>query len=205
MLTLPSAKYSAVPVCIAPGEIVAEPIVVADEAGRLAPVAGGDRQPVDADDIEHRGLGAGDQPFELAVQHIGRRGAFLRQGIMHLLVLRQKQRQRARAFQHGAQQRDLQIGIGAPLRRQRPDLGGAAVEAGAVERRRDDHKRDRRKQQPGTARPPAELLGRRRQGSGRALQHRLFVHDFAQSTIRLMRIVARSARETASRRIEISQ
>ena len=114
---------------------------------------------------------------------------------MHLLVLRQKQRQGTRIFKHRAQQRDLEIGIGPTLRGQSLDLGRAAVEARAVERCQHDDKRHRREQQPGAPRAPGEQFGRQGQGSGRALQHAAFVHDFAQSTIRPMPIAARGSRK----------
>ncbi len=51
---------------------------------------------------------------------------------------------------------------------------------------------------PGSDRTPAELLGRGRQVGGGALEHRSFVHDFAQRAIMFVRATALFAQRQAA-------
>ncbi|WP_445738961.1 hypothetical protein [Neorhizobium tunisiense] len=75
-------------------------------------------------------MGAGHQPFQLSVQGSDGLCVSERQRPDHLLILSQEQGKRSRPFQHRAQQRNLEIGIGAALVEERFHCGTAAVKTG---------------------------------------------------------------------------
>ncbi len=143
-----------------PAEVVTEGIVVSDEAQRLAPVARSNRYAVLAGDIKHRGTGAGHEGFQFAVKRDDGVVLATRERIAHLLIFRQEKRQGAWPFEHRAQQRDLQIGIGVALALQCLDRGHTTVEACAVEGSRNDGCAEHHKDHPDTTGTSSELFRR---------------------------------------------
>ncbi|CAM5302666.1 hypothetical protein SSTU70S_04140 [Stutzerimonas stutzeri] len=89
-------------------EIGAEIVTTADEAGRLPPVAHRDAHAVDIQQVDDRGLGAGQQRLEFAVDASQRLIVAGEQTVADIAVVGQHERQQALLLQHRAQQRALQ-------------------------------------------------------------------------------------------------
>ena len=96
-------------------EVGSEAVVGAHEAGRLAPVAGGDRRALGIQDIDHRGARAAAQGLQLAVQGVDAARVGRAQGLGHIGILGQDEGQGAVLGQLAAQHRRVQGGRGLSL------------------------------------------------------------------------------------------
>ncbi|MCY1492164.1 C4-dicarboxylate transport protein [compost metagenome] len=161
-------------------EIFAEGVVVADEARRLTPIAGGNRNAVGADHINDGGVRVGGKCLQFLVQPLQCLIVVSRKRGLHLDVVGQHQRRRALAFEHGAQQRRLQIGIDPALGVDRFERLAASILAGKQEGGDKQDHGEAGEHQPAAAHRPVEIC--QIEGGEWGIEHGAIVHFFAQTS-----------------------